>query len=88
MDDLHDVEHDEKVEGCHHIQRVLGLFCCGMIRVRIFVLLELLPLALSDLKIGSNGGVEVVPSLGCFLFHCTKLCAMLQEIRLVIELVL
>ena len=34
-----------------------GLSCCGMIGVRTSVSLELLPLALSDLEIGSVGGV-------------------------------
>ena len=30
------------------------------------MVLELLPLALSDWKIGSSGGIELVSSLGCF----------------------
>ena len=46
-----------------------------MICMRIFVSLELMPLALSDLKIGSTGGIELVDSLDCFLFFfSTKLC--------------
>ena len=38
------------------------------------MLLELLPLALSGLKIGSNDRSELVSSFNCFLFHFTKFC--------------
>ena len=44
-----------------------------MIYVRIVVSLELLPLALSDLKIGSIGWVELVSRIGCFPLYFTKL---------------
>ena len=46
----------------------------------------MLPLALSDLKIGSNGWVGVQPQLLPVLLHETF--AMLQESQLVIEMVL
>ena len=51
---------------------LIGLSCCVMICVWIFVPLELLPLALSDLKIGSNSWVELVSSLGCSLFFTSR----------------
>ena len=58
-----------------------------MICRRIFVFLELLPLALLDLKIGSNDGVQLVSSFGCFLFFSPhETFATLHESLLVIEL--
>ena len=59
-----------------------------MICVRIFVSLEVLSSALSDLKIGSNGGIELVSSLGRFLLQFTNFFVLLQESQVVIELVL
>ena len=55
---------------CNKLHRALyqTYFCCGMICVRIFVSMDLLPLALLDLKIGSNGGIELVSSSSAFWF--------------------
>ena len=47
--------------------------CSSMICGGTTVLLELLlPSTLSDLKIGSNGGIEFVSSLDRLLFYFTK----------------
>ena len=84
-DDDQEVENLRPCPACTLIDRpcnkflcatcsLIGRFCCDMICRKTFVLLELLPLALLDLKIGSNDGVQLVSSFGCFLFfHLTKL---------------
>ena len=60
---------------------LMGRFCYGVICSEILVLLELLPVALSD---GSNDGSELVSSFNCFLFAPHETFTILQESRLVI----
>ena len=63
---------------------LIGCTCCGVTCGRFFVLLELLPSALSDVKIGSNDGSELVSSFG-FLFLVHEALPMLVGSRLVVE---
>ena len=51
-----------------------------------FSMLKWLPLALSDLAIGSHYGIRLAPCLNCFLFSFHIMLPMLQDSRLVTEL--
>ena len=56
---------------------LIGLSCCG---IGLWSCWELLPSALSELKIGSYDGVDLATRIGCLLFYFTKLVAMITNL--------